>query len=133
MILIHLLVLVCIVVSMGQGKGEKVIEEAEKVIEEAVVEDEKPNIIFIMVDDVGWEDFDYNTPGSSAIPTPNIFYRIKLKTHYVHPTCTPSRVAFMTGRYSANTGLPFAMYPGKQIIMVSIIFYLDRVCGWFAP
>ena len=72
MTLLHLLVLVCIGVSMGQGKGEKVIEEAEKVIEEAVVEDEKPNIIFIMVDDVGWADFDYNTPGSSAIPTPNI-------------------------------------------------------------
>ena len=25
-----------------------------------------------MVDDVGWADFDYNTPGPSAIPTPNI-------------------------------------------------------------
>ena len=72
MILLHFLVIVCIGVSMGQGKGEKVIEEAEKVIEEAVVEDEKPNIIFIMVDDVGWADFDYNTPGPSAIPTPNI-------------------------------------------------------------
>ena len=32
----------------------------------------KPNIIFIMVDDVGWADFGYNTPGSSAIPTPQI-------------------------------------------------------------
>ena len=32
----------------------------------------KPNIIFIMVDDVGWTDFGYNTPGSSAIPTPLI-------------------------------------------------------------
>ena len=68
----HLLVLVCIGVSMGQGKGGKVIEEAEKVIEEAMIEYEKPNIIFIMVDDVGWADFDYNTPGPSAIPTPNI-------------------------------------------------------------
>ena len=72
MILLHLLVLVCIGVSRGQGKGGKVIEEAEKVIEEAIIEYEKPNIIFIMVDDVGWADFDYNTPGPSAIPTPNI-------------------------------------------------------------
>ena len=32
----------------------------------------KPNIIFIMVDDVGWADFGYNTPVSSAIPTPQI-------------------------------------------------------------
>ena len=72
MILLHLFVLVCIGVSRGQGKGGKVIEEAEKVIEEAIIEYEKPNIIFIMVDDVGWADFAYNTPGPSAIPTPNI-------------------------------------------------------------
>ena len=32
----------------------------------------KPNIIFIMVDDVGWADFGYNTHVSSAIPTPQI-------------------------------------------------------------
>ena len=70
--LLQLLVLVRIGVSRGQGRGGKVIEEAEKVIEEAIIEYEKPNIIFIMVDDVGWADFDYNTPGPSAIPTPNI-------------------------------------------------------------
>ena len=33
---------------------------------------EKPNVVFILVDDVGWADFDYNTPGKSPIPTPNI-------------------------------------------------------------
>ena len=77
--LVHFLVHVCIGVIRGQGKGGKVIEEAEqaieepdKVIEEAVIENEKPNIIFIMVDDVGWADFDYNTPGPSTLPTPNI-------------------------------------------------------------
>ena len=66
-------------VSRGQGKCEKVIgktekavEEAEKVKEVARIENEKQNIIFIMVDDVGWADFDYNTPGPSTIPTPNI-------------------------------------------------------------
>ena len=70
---------------------------------------------------------------SSKFPMILFPFRIKLKTHYVHPTCTPSRAAFMTGRYSANTGLPFAMYPGKQIILVAIIFYPARVCGWAAP
>jgi len=76
-----------------------------------------PNIIYILVDDVGWADFDYNTKGNTSIPTPNID-RIanegtKLKSHYTHPTCTPSRAALMTGRYALNTGLIFAMFPGS--------------------
>ena len=77
-----------------------------------------PNIIFILVDDVGWADFNYTTPHqTTAIPTPNIDRLARagliLNNHYVHPTCTPSRAALMTGRYSANTGLTFAMYPGS--------------------
>ena len=31
-----------------------------------------PNIIFILFDDVGWADFNYNVNGHSAIPTPNL-------------------------------------------------------------
>merc|ERR1712215_603714 len=77
----------------------------------------KPNIIYILVDDVGWADFNYNIDGQSPIPTPNIDKLagegLKLKSHYVHSTCTPSRAALMTGRYASNTGLPFAMFPGS--------------------
>ena len=32
----------------------------------------KPNVIFILVDDVGWADSNYNVEGNSAIPTPNL-------------------------------------------------------------
>ena len=53
----------------------------------------KPNLIFILIDDVGWADFNYNVGGNSAIPTPNIDRLagdgLKFKSHYVHPTCTP--------------------------------------------
>ena len=31
-----------------------------------------PNIIFVLFDDVGWADFNYNVDGHSAIPTPNL-------------------------------------------------------------
>ena len=69
------------------------------------------------MDDVGWADFNYNVEGSSSIPTPNLDRLagegLKLKSHYVHPTCTPSRAALLTGRYAANTGLPFATFPGS--------------------
>ena len=60
-----------------------------------------PNIIFILVDDVGWADFNYTTAQETAIPTPNIDRLARsgliLTHHYVHPTCTPSRAALMTG------------------------------------
>ena len=76
-----------------------------------------PHIIFVLLDDVGWADFNYNVGGESAIPTPNLDrlagQGLKLKSHYVHSSCTPSRAALLTGRYSANTGLPCAMFPGS--------------------
>ena len=40
----------------------------------ADVREEKlgPNIIFILVDDVGWADFNYTTEQETSIPTPHI-------------------------------------------------------------
>ena len=79
----------------------------------------QPNIIFILVDDVGWADFSYNVNGNTSISTPNIDRiakkGIKLKRHYAQPTCTPSRASLLTGRYAANTGLNFAMFPGSPV------------------
>ena len=64
-----------------------------------------PNIVFILIDDVGWADFGYNNKiatsfggtenSNGQIPTPNIDQLaeqgLKFTSHYVHPTCTPSR------------------------------------------
>ena len=81
------------------------------------LESKGPNIVFILVDDVGWADFNYNVVGHSTIPTPNIDRLaesgLKIKNHYVQASCTPSRAALMTGRYASNTGLAFAMFPGS--------------------
>ena len=38
---------------------------------------------------------------------------VKLDNYYVHPTCTPTRAALMTGRYAANVGLGVAFVPGN--------------------
>ena len=37
----------------------------------------------------------------------------RLSNYYVHPTCTPTRAALMTGRYAANVGLGVALVPGN--------------------
>ncbi|MCC6679848.1 MAG: arylsulfatase [Phycisphaeraceae bacterium] len=66
----------------------------------------KPNVIYILADDLGWKDVGFN---GSDIKTPNID---KLATNgarmtqfYVQPMCTPTRASLMTGRYPFRTGL----------------------------
>ena len=65
----------------------------------------RPNILFILTDDQGWGDVGYNDP---TIYTPNIDRLsgegIRLNRHYVHPQCTPTRVALLTGRYPSRFG-----------------------------
>ncbi|NME72156.1 sulfatase-like hydrolase/transferase [Flammeovirga aprica] len=67
----------------------------------------QPNLVVIMVDDMGWEDVGFN--GCKDIPTPNID-RIanegaRFQEGYVSfPVCGPSRAGFLTGRYQDRFG-----------------------------
>ncbi len=67
---------------------------------------DKPNIIVILPDDLGWCDVGYH---GSEIKTPNIDKLaesgIRLEQHYVMPTCTPTRVSLMTGKYPSRYGI----------------------------
>lgn len=60
----------------------------------------KPNIVFVLVDDLGWDDIGYHNPD---IISPNLNKLanngIKLDNYYVQPTCTPSRSQLLTGRH----------------------------------
>jgi arylsulfatase A-like enzyme len=66
----------------------------------------KPNIVFIMADDLGYADLSYH---GSDIKTPNIDKLanegVRLDNFYGEPVCTPSRAALMTGRYPMRYGL----------------------------
>ena len=64
-----------------------------------------PHILFVMLDDVGFADVSYH---GGNIPTPFIDELantgLRLERYYVHPLCTPTRLSFLTGRYSHNLG-----------------------------
>ncbi|KAM5179543.1 steryl-sulfatase [Mantella aurantiaca] len=67
-----------------------------------------PNFILIMVDDIGIGDI--GCYGNNTIRTPNIDKLAtggaKLTQHIAaSPLCTPSRAAFLTGRYSVRSGM----------------------------
>ena len=61
----------------------------------------KPNIVFIMADDLGWADPGFN--GGNAALTPNIdklaTQGTRLTQFYMTPVCATTRAALMTGRY----------------------------------
>jgi len=68
---------------------------------------EKPNLIVIMVDDLGYADVGFN--GCKDIPTPNIdtiaSNGIRFSSGYVtYSVCSPSRAGFITGRYPQRFG-----------------------------
>lgn len=68
--------------------------------------DERPNILFILLDDMGKEWV--SSYGAKEIQTPNIdeLARTGMKFNNVwsHPQCTPSRVSLITGQYPYKHG-----------------------------
>lgn len=68
-----------------------------------------PNIVLIYADDLGWGDLscygngDWETPHLDRMAAEGA----KLESFYVAtPSCAPSRVALLTGRYPYRTGVP---------------------------
>jgi len=65
----------------------------------------KPNIVFIMVDDMGWAQPGFN--GGNKALTPHMdklaSEGMQLNDFYTHSVCAPTRAAFLTGKYAFRT------------------------------
>jgi arylsulfatase A-like enzyme len=78
----------------------------------------KPNVVYILADDLGWGDLDvYNA--HSAIPTPvaNGFAREGMRFTDMHASsavCTPSRYSILTGRYAWRSRLKKGVLNGDS-------------------
>lgn len=71
---------------------------------------ERPNILIILCDDLGYADVGFN--GSTDIPTPNLDALaeqgiICTSAYAAHPVCGPSRAALLTGRSPHTLGGQF--------------------------
>ena len=68
----------------------------------------KPNVIFILIDDMGWKDI--SCMGSEFYESPNID-RIASEcmlftdAYAACPVCSPTRASLMSGKYPARVGL----------------------------
>ena len=65
----------------------------------------QPNILFVLVDDLGWSDVGFQ---GSKIKTPNVdklaSEGVVLDSYYVQPICSPTRGALLSGRYPIHIG-----------------------------
>lgn len=92
-------------------------------------EQNKPNIVFILVDDQGYQDL--GCQGAVGIKTPCIDRMaqegIRLTSFYASATCSPSRAALLTGRYPHRYGIagpinnPTGGLPPRELTIAEIL------------
>ncbi len=74
----------------------------------------KPNIVFILLDNVGWGNFGVY---GGTTPTPRIdalaAEGIRFNNYNVEVQCTPTRSAIMTGRHPVRSGTTSVPFPGQ--------------------
>jgi len=79
-----------------------------------LAEAKQPDIVFLLIDDLGYADCGFN--GGTQIKTPNIDRLAKsgtiIDSHYVQPVCSPTRSTLLTGRYPTHTGVYTIVSPG---------------------
>ena len=69
--------------------------------------DERPNVVLVITDDQGYGDLSCH--GNPVLKTPNIDrlakQSVRLLDYHVAPTCSPTRSALQTGRWTNRTGV----------------------------
>lgn len=76
-----------------------------------------PHLLFVLVDDMGYNDFYSSTDISGAwsnVQTLADERCIKVEHYYTQPICTPTRGALMSGRYPVRLGLQHGVIGGSQ-------------------
>jgi arylsulfatase A-like enzyme len=81
---------------------------------------DKPNVVMLMTDDTGWNDFGaYSLGGATnGHPTPNVDRLAKegavFTSWYGQASCTAGRASFMTGRIPIRSALSIVVAPADE-------------------
>jgi arylsulfatase A-like enzyme len=97
-----------------------------------IAADKKPNVVFILADNVGYGDLGpYGGGELRGAPTPRIDQLsregLRLTQFLVEPACTPSRAALMTGQYSIRNGLSLIIVPGTASTLPAHAFTMGEM------
>ena len=91
------------------------------VVHTAWAQDKKPNIIFIMGDDIGWSNIGVYNQGMMAGSTPNLDKLanegMRFTDYYAEASCTAGRANFITGELPIRTGLTTVGQAGAALGM----------------
>ena len=77
----------------------------------------KPHLGFVLFDDLGFDDFYHSGDLAAAWPATSKLAEsscVSVAHYYTQPVCTPTRSAFMTGRYPIRYGLQHKVIAGAQ-------------------
>ena len=103
-------------------------QEIEWATTDSGLKEDKPNIILILADDLGFNDVSYYNGGAAdgSLLTPHIDSLAKegvafLNGYAASPVCSPSRAAIMTGRYSSRYGFEFTPYPAQAARIMNLL------------
>ncbi len=95
---------------------------------------EKPNIVLILTDDMGYGDL--SCYGSRAIRTPVIDRLAREGMRFTdfyaaNALCSPSRAGLLTGRYPHRTGVTWPIQSGTDTFMRKLMVKLGLIMGDF--
>jgi arylsulfatase A-like enzyme len=98
----------------------------------AMAQDKKPNIVFILADNVGYGDLgSYGGGELRGAPTPRLdelaSQGLRLTQFLVEPACTPSRAALLTGQYSIRSGLSLIAIEGSPYTLPARAFTMGEL------
>jgi arylsulfatase A-like enzyme len=80
---------------------------------------DRPNILILWGDDIGWYNISHNNRGAMGYQTPNIDRvareGVDFTDYYAQQSCTAGRAAFITGQNPVRTGLTKVGMPGASV------------------